>query len=395
VAIGSTKVLFLDHTSQLGGAERSMLDLLARLDRARVVPILATSPGGPLIARAEALGIEVVLLDLAPEVLLMSREEWGRNRWAFAWRARSYVKEVARLAALMRERDIRFIHTNTLKAHVLGSMAAFWARRPIVWHMRDIPSTRGDARALLKTLARLVNPGVLAISQAVADDMPPRLRARTRVVYNGLDLAAFDRAVAVPAELPLPAGDGPVIGTVSYLIPWKGQEVFLQAAARLAPTHPDWRFVVIGDPIFQFRGERERLEQLAETLGIADRVRFAGHREDVPAVMAALDLFVLPSLYEPFGRVLIEAMGARRPIVASRAGGVPEIVVDGETGQLVPPGDPAALADAIAAMVKDPARAERLAQAGRERVERCFSLEATVAGVFAAYEAFGLLPPRP
>jgi glycosyltransferase involved in cell wall biosynthesis len=221
------------------------------------------------------------------------------------------------------------------------------------------------------------------------------MRARTRVVYNGLDLAAFDREAARPAELPLPGGDGPVIGTVSHLIPWKGQEIFLRAAAQLLQAHPGWRFVVVGDPIFQFRTERERLERLAGELGISDRVTFAGHREDIPAVMSALDLFVLPSLYEPFGRVLIEAMGARKPVVASRAGGVPEIVLDGETGVLVPPGEPEALADAIADLVVDRERAERLAAAGRARVEKHFSLEATVQGVLEAYEDFGLLPPAP
>jgi glycosyltransferase involved in cell wall biosynthesis len=395
VAIGSTKVLFLDHTSQLGGAERSMLDLLAHLDRSRVVPILATSPGGPLVERAQALGLQVELLDVAPEVLTLSREEWSRNRWAFAWRARGFMKEVARLARLMREQDVAVVHTNTLKAHVLGSLVALWARKPIVWHMRDLPSTRGDARALLGVLFKLVKPGILAISRAVADDLPPPMRARTRVVYNGIDMAAFDRAAAQPAELPLPPGDGPVIGTVSHLIPWKGQEIFLRAAAQLLGSHPGWRFVIVGDAIFQFRNERDRLEALADQLGIRDRVAFAGHREDIPAVMRALDLFVLPSLYEPFGRVLIEAMGARCPIVASRAGGVPEIVLDGETGVLVPPGEPEALADAIADMVIDRARAVQLGAAGRARVEKHFSLEATVEGVLEAYEVFGLIPPVP
>ncbi|MNS26441.1 D-inositol 3-phosphate glycosyltransferase [compost metagenome] len=372
-----------------------MLDLLARLDRDRIEPILATSPGGPLVDRARALGIQVLSLDLTSDVLHLSREEWGRNPWAFAWRARTYVREVDRIARFMREHGVAFLHTNTLKAHVLGSLAAMWARRPIVWHMRDLPSSRGDARALLGTLFKLVNPGIVAISRAVANDLPPAMRARTRVVYNGVDLEAFDQTAIPATDLPLPAGDGPVIGTVSYLIPWKGQEVFLRAAAALAPAHPGWRFLLVGDPIFQFRAERERLQGLAAELGIADRVAFAGHREDVPAVMSAMDVFVLPSLYEPFGRVLIEAMAAWRPIVASRAGGVPEIVLDGDTGVLVPPGEPEALADAIAAVVIDRDRAAALGAAARRRVEKHFSLESTVAGVLEAYEAFGLVAPGP
>jgi glycosyltransferase involved in cell wall biosynthesis len=388
-------VLFLDHTSQLGGAERSMLDLLARLDRSRIAPWLATSPGGPLVERAEALGIPVTLMALDPGVLTLSREEWGASRWRFVWRARTFLGEVLRLAALVRREGIAAIHTNTLKAHVLGSLVGLFARVPVVWHMRDLPSSRGDSRKLLALFFALVKPGILAISEAVKADLPAAMRTRTRVVYNGIDLAAFDARAEAPAEgLAVPGGDGPLVGTVSYLIPWKGQEVFLLAARALLDRHPTWRFVVVGDTIFQFREERARLEAVAARLGLGDRLTFAGHREDIPGVMRAFDLFVLPSLYEPFGRVLIEAMGASKAVVASRAGGVPEIVKDGETGLLVEPGDPPALARAIEAVLDDPALRERLAAAGRARVEACFSLEATVRGVEEAYEAFGLLAPR-
>lgn len=386
-------VLFLDHTSHMGGAERSMLDLLSRLDRDRLAPRVVMSAGGPLVERVQALGMPVELMDLDAQAVQLSREAWQHNPLSFFWRARGYLGEVLRLIRVVKAHDIRFIHTNTLKAHVIGSLVAFGARRPIVWHMRDLPSSRGDARNLLAGLFRLVNPGILAISQAVADDLPPAMRARTRVVYNGVDLARFAALSApAPVDLPLPAGDGPLIGTVSHLIPWKGQEVFIKAAALMLKAHPDWRFLLVGDDIFQFQGERARLTALTEELGIADRVVLTGNREDVPAILARLDLFVLPSLYEPFGRVLIEAMAARLPIVASRAGGVPEIVVEGETGLLTVPGSAESIAEAVEAVLLDPELRRRMAAAGRERVERCFSLEATVRGVMEAYEAFGLLP---
>lgn len=369
-----------------------MLDLFARLDRAAVTPRLVTSAGGPLVERAEALGVPVTTFELEAHALELSREAWAQRPLSVLWHARGYMHEVLRLAALVRREHIDWIHTNTLKAHVIGSLVARLAGVPIVWHMRDLPSTRGDARNLLKGLARLVSPHVIAISQAVAEDLPAAMRAQTRVVYNGIDLDAFRARTAESAGPVGPDGAGPLLGAVSHLIPWKGHEVFLRAIAELAPRHPDWRFAIVGDPIFQFRDERHRLEALAAELGIAERVAFAGHREDVPAVLSQLSLFVLPSLYEPFGRVLIEAMAAGLPIVASRAGGVPEIVVDGETGLLVTPGDAEALAVAIETVMGDAALAARLAKSGLERVENCFSLDATVRGVLAAYEAFGLLP---
>lgn len=387
-----TTILFLDHTSQLGGAERSMLDLLSRLDRSRVEPIVATTPGGPLVERLRALGIEVFSMGLSESAQTLSREQWEGDRWRFLWMARAYFAQALDLCRFVRRRRIAALHTNTLKAHVLGTLVAFLTRRKILWHMRDLPSSRGDSRSLFAKLHGLVRPGVLAISRAVADDLPPPLARSARVVYNGIDLEAFDAKLAQKAEpLPLPAGDGPLIGTVSYLIPWKGQEVFLRAAAKLLAEHPDWRFLVVGEPIFQFKDERRRLEALAGELGLGESLVFAGHREDIPSVMAALDLFVLPSLYEPFGRVLLEAMAARRAIVASDAGGVPEIVLDQQTGLLVPPGDAEALAGAIARVVSDPSLSARLGQAARARAEALFSLDATVRGVMEAYEAMGLL----
>lgn len=388
------RILYLDHTGELGGAERVLLDLFPRLDRARVEPLLACSPHGELLERARALGVEATPLSLDEEARTLSRESWGLNPVRFAWQARGYLDEAMRLASFMREQRVQALHANTLKAHVLGSLAAMAARKPIVWHMHDLPSTRGDTRNLLDRLARMAKPHIVCVSQAVADDLTPAMRARARVVHNGIDLPAFDARRGAPEPpLPLPSGDGPVIGAMSYLIPWKGHEFFLLAAKRLLDADPRLRFAIVGDPIFQWRDERDRLEGIAKELGIFDRVAFCGHREDVPAVLGAFDLFVVPSLFEPFGRVLIEAMAAGLPVVATRAGGVPEIVVDGETGLLVPARDDEALAGAIRTLLDDPARAARFGAAGRERAARSFSLQANVDGLMGAYEAFGLLPP--
>ncbi len=388
------RILYLDHTGELGGAERVLLDVLPRLDRRRIAPLLAASPDGELLGRAQALGVEVVPLRLDERARTLSREAWGLDPLGFVWRARGFLNEARRLAGVIRERRVQAVHTNTLKAHVLGSLAARMAGRPVIWHMHDLPSTRGDTRNLLDHMARLARPDIIAVSEAVAADLSPAMRARTRVVHNGIDLAAFDRAAGTPdPPLPLPAGQGPVVGAISYLIPWKGHEVFLLAAKRMLAVRPDLRFAIVGETIFQWRDERDRLERIAQDLGIADRVAFTGHREDVPAVLGAFEVFVMPSLFEPFGRVLLEAMAASRPIVAANAGGVPEIVVDGETGLLVPPGDDAALAATALALLADPVRARALGEAGRRRVAEAFSLDAQVAGLMAAYEAFGVVAP--
>jgi glycosyltransferase involved in cell wall biosynthesis len=183
------------------------------------------------------------------------------------------------------------------------------------------------------------------------------------------------------------------VGTVGRITRWKGQDDFLRAAALVAETHPDVRFVVVGDcvssPAEQEADEayREELHALADELGIADRVVFAGYRQDIPAAMNAFDVFVLPSHDEPFGIVVLEAMAARRPIVATRAGGVPAIVRHEEETLLVPARDAEAMADAIVRLLDDPELAQRIARAAAERVRADYPLWRPAARVRGIYES--------
>jgi len=176
------------------------------------------------------------------------------------------------------------------------------------------------------------------------------------------------------------------------LTPWKGQDDFLRAAAIVAERHPEARFLVVGDCVSSEAERasdaayRDDLHALADRLGIAHLVRFTGYRDDVPAVMNALDVFVLPSHFEPFGIVVLEAMAAARPIVATAAGGVPDIVDDGREALLVPPQAPEALAEAVARLLDDPALADRLGRAAEERVRDEFPIWRHAARVREHYE---------
>lgn len=385
-------ILFLDHSGELGGAERSMLELIARLDPSRLRPILACPLEGPLADRARGMGLEPWPFEAPEAARHASREAWAASPLSTAWSARSFGLALWHLAQRAKAEGVVAIHTNTLKAHVLGAPLARLAGTELVWHLRDLPSSRGNAGRLLTWAAKLGRPKAIAIAEAVRRDWPLVVREQARVVHNGIDLASFDARAAAEAPPALP--QEPVVASLSHLIPWKGHGDFLGAVAKLAPRFPEVAWAVGGDDIFQFQGERERLRALAEMLGVSEQVAFLGHVEAVPSFMKALHLFVLPSHHEPFGRVLLEAMAAGRPVVATRGGGVPEVVVHGETGLLVPPGRPDALAEAIGELLSDPARAEAMGEAGRRRVAERFSLQATVAGVESAYESFGWLPKR-
>jgi glycosyltransferase involved in cell wall biosynthesis len=172
-----------------------------------------------------------------------------------------------------------------------------------------------------------------------------------------------------------------VAGSVGWLTPVKGHRVLIEAVARLKPGWPRLHVVIVGS------GElRESLTTLAAEHGMADSVRLLGERADVPECLAAMDLFVLPSLNEGMGRALVEAMAAGRPVIATRVGGIPAIVQDRYNGLLVPPGDPVALAFAIEELLRRPDWAKELGAAARESIGERFGIASMIRAVEAVYE---------
>ncbi len=275
----------------------------------------------------------------------------------------------AELALAARRYDV--LYANSQKAFVLGSLAAAISRRPLIWHLHDIIGKAHfgtGQRRLQIGLANRFARCVVAPSRSVADAFVAE-GGRSQlacVVPNGLDIepARLPKAELRP-ELGLPPG--PLIGVFSRLAPWKGQHIVLQALAGLPGVHG----IFAGSALFGEDAYAASLRALASELGIADRAVFLGQRGDVPALMRAVDIVVHPSVDpEPFGRTLVEAMLARTPVIATDAGAASEILGGGEAGMLVPPGDAAALTEAIReTLAGSPALAERIDMAeARARV---------------------------
>jgi glycosyltransferase involved in cell wall biosynthesis len=197
----------------------------------------------------------------------------------------------------------------------------------------------------------------------------------------GSDLCIRDSPRAVRAELGLP-GDAPLVGEVGRLCDVKGQRELIQALAHV----PEARAVLVGADLEQGGAYQRQLEQTAEAVGVRDRVVFAGRRNDVGDVLAELDVFALPSWTEGLPLVVLEAMARRTPVVATKVGGTPEVVVDGETGLLVPPRDPEALAAALRRLLEDADLRRRLGDAGYARVRDRFSAEAMMRRVLELYD---------
>ncbi|HKB26083.1 MAG TPA: glycosyltransferase family 4 protein, partial [Methylomirabilota bacterium] len=355
-------VIVSNHAEIVGGGEESLLGLLGALDRARWTPAVVVPAEGAVAARARALGGAVHVIPLP------SLRRPGP----------ALARSVGALRRLVTATAAALVHANGSRAMAYGGVAARLAHRPVIWHVRI-----GERDPLLDRALGWLADRVIVISHAVARRFPRALARKVRVVPNGADLERFaprPPSARLRAALGIPDGT-PAVVSVGRFVALKGYGHLLDAAAALDAERPGVHWILVGD------GElRADLEARARSLGLAARVHFTGWRDDIPDLMALGDLLVLPSLAEPFGRVLIEAMAMARAVVATSAGGVPEIVVHGETGLLVPPADPRALAAAVRELLDDPARAARLGAAGRRRAQAEFGLARHAAAVGALYD---------
>jgi len=359
-------VIYFTDSAAYGGAEQAMLTLMAGLDRKHWHPVLAhhPEPGLEHLSRlAQGLGVEL----------------WVVPRMG----GRYAVIRMVRFAQALRIRQpaVFHAHLNWPLACRYGLVAAALARIPAVVatvHLfSDVPWRRSVyvQRLLSTRIDRYV---------AVSDDMARRLRATFRlpargvpVVRNGICLARYHRPPNNGLRDVWWGGkEEPIILTAARLDLQKGHSYLLQAAVLV----PKARFVLAGDgPL------RGMLEAQAAALGVADRIVFLGQRDDVPALLASCDLFVLPSLFEGLPLSILEAMAAGKPIIATMIGGTNEAIRHGENGILVPPADPVALAAAIRTLLADPALARRMAVAGEFRARKEFDASVMVERVTGIY----------
>lgn len=368
-SVRPTVVQFIDGT-MFGGAEQCLVSLLASIDREgwRLVLFHHPEPGiARLLEAARELGVEM------RSVPTMDGGQVVNGLPGF-------------VAALLAERPAVFhAHLNRPLACKQALVAAALARVPVVVATAHLvppaPPSRWE-RFQVRVVARCVDTFV-AVSYAVAEQLrhvfgvPP---GKIRVVHNGIIVPPAGRAVDPSFRTALAgAGGRRVVLTAARLDEQKGLRHLLRAAVEV----PEARILLAGDG-----PERPALEAQARVLGIEERVAFLGYRDDVPDLLASCDLFVLPSLFEGLPLSVLDAMAATKPVVASAIGGTNEAVVPRETGLLVPPGDPTALAAAIRTVLHDPGLAARLGEAGRQRVVQHFSAKTMAQHVTDVYLQF-------
>ncbi|MEA2140969.1 MAG: hypothetical protein QOC91_1068 [Solirubrobacteraceae bacterium] len=381
------KVLYVSHTAVVSGAERSLLDLIVALPDT-VAPLLATPPG-PLQELARERGVATTTITGTAGSLrvhaLHTPKALGEMALA-AW-------QVRRRAAHHRA-DV--VHANSIRAGIVLGIARL-RRTPTIVHVRDCLPAGRVSTATLRLIAATATTVVANSAYTARSVRAAAPRAPLHVVHNPVDLARFDPAALDRASARARLGEAGrrrvLLGVVAQLSPWKGQDTAIEALGALHRGGIDAQLLLVGSAKFLDRATRfdnegyvSGLRDLAVREGVQDRVSWLGEREDVPALVRALDVLLLPSWEEPFGRAVLEAMALEVPVLATDVGGPREIMRDGHEGFLLPPLEPDRWAGAVARLAESPELAVRMGRAGRERVQREFTTAHHARAMLDVYE---------
>ncbi|MDQ1910390.1 glycosyltransferase family 4 protein [Paenibacillus sp. GD4] len=378
------KVAFYNHTSTVSGAEISLL-LTAR-NMMKAEPVIF-APEGELLQRARESGVQAVAIP-------SYRARLSKNPFKLLLHMLGMLWAGLQLAVILRKHKVELIHANSLRAGIMAALFVWLHRCPLVWHVRDIPPSGLIGKAINR-LASLTVTAIIGISQPVLNGFDrSRLHGRMFLVHNGVELQELTemerrrnrRQLREEFQTPMKSKVMIIVGQIT---PWKRQSDAVLAAKQLLEQGQDVYLWVVGEA--KFRKENTDyylgLRRLAADLGIEERVRFTGFRQDVTEICCAADLLLLCSDNEPFGRVIIEAMAQSVPVVATDAGGVPEIIDHEYCGLLYEVGDIDGLARCAGQLLQSHELRQRLGGLAKERAKERFTIQSTVAKVESVYQA--------
>lgn len=380
------RVMFLESSvggGVVGGSLTGILELIPHLDRTRWEPALVLAEPKPALQ----------LPNVPVHVLTPRRGSGGVDRGALPVRVLRRVSEVfgivlprvrELLPLLRHERPAMLYLASGLTSNLAGAIAAGRCGVPLICHFKGFRRVGPMDRFCSQWIDTAIT-----MTDEIAEQYRTRgVRARRFLtIHDGIDVARFATGGggAVRRELGIPA-DAPCVGIVGHVQGWKGQLLVAEAVARARRSLPALRCLIVGG-VHRLGAEyAERLKERVAAPDLAGHVVLTGARLDVAACMDAMDVVIHASTREPFGRVLLEAMAAGRPVIAPREGGPLEIVVDGETGVLVPPRDPDALATTMVALLNDPARRAAMARAARTRAAAVFDIRGHAQAIEAVFD---------
>ena len=362
------EILYIIGRLAVGGTERQLLELVTRLDTERYNPkVCCLSEGGKLV------------------------ENLKKNIKSYVIKRKSSfdISRLYRLYKLIKMEQPHIVHTFLFNANTYGRLAAKLAGVPIIISSeRDLGFNLSQFDRIINRLLSKWSNKIVANSKSVADRVVKEDKInddKVTYIYNGIDVQSFVTHVdssQKKEQLGIPPENKVVTVVANMYYPIKGHSYFIHAASKIIRVMPDTTFILVGDGTL-----KESFIRLSKKLNVFKNMLFLGFRPDIPELLAITDIAVLPSLSEGFPNVVLEAMAAGKPVVASAVGGILEIVLNNETGFLIPPADSDALAEKIITLLQDEALCTVMGIAGYQRVAALFSIDQMVRNTECLYEA--------
>lgn len=380
---GAISILYVNHVSGMGGAETSLIDIVDNIDKSKYGVIVACPASGDLAEKLSQRDTEHVIIKGG----VLKRTFNPLSLIAFAY---YFVMNTVKLSYIIKSRNVRIIHANSFVSCLFCSISANICGIPLIWHMRDLVKMRLFNKIFITYAGSKANI-VVATTTVMKNNLiylgvePEKIS----VINNGIDLKKYNTAPTNGGIIRKEFGIllyTPLVGIVGQLTAWKGHRDFIIAASIVAERYPSAKFLIVGKTIIGDSHYGQELAALVTKLGLDGHIIFTGFRTDMSNIMAALDILVSASWEEPFGRTIIESMAAGKPVIATNAGGVPDIIENGVNGILVSPRNPQGLADGVLKVLNDPELGRKLGDAGRKTVKQKFSLERQMREIEKLYE---------
>lgn len=374
------KIICFHYSNALGGAERSLLDLLGGLSKEKYEIVLITFGSGRLSLAAKSLGVRVISLPEASYLATFRRGLLFFRGWMAMFYLPALIKQVLRIRAVLCQEQAAVIYTHNPKSHILGALASLFLPVRALFHIRDIFPRCSFASLTLSLASAMKNSRNVCISRVVMDALPGFMQKRSQIIYNGfLPPTIQKKREQVRIELGIGYNEKLIVSS-GRIVPWKGFDLLINALAPIL-RGGGCKLVVLGEPMYWGNGFFNSLKRLVKDLGVENEVVWTGFVDNPQDIYAASDLFILASRKEPFGRVLVEVMQCGVPVIAFDEAGPREIVDSDKTGYLVEPGSESSLREAALLLLTDGQKAKFLGKAAQEAVARRFPLSNTLSAL--------------
>lgn len=368
--MSNKNILVIHSAADLYGASKNLVRSLLSFQKINFNPIVILPYHGPLVKEIEKIGCEVIILDHG----VIRRQNLSVKGIFELFRQLKY--SFTFLNRLIKERQIELLYTNS-NANVVGGLLHFWTRKKHIWHIHEIIQQPKWFKVALELYNRFFGNILICVSQAVIENHTLTPDRKLKLVYNGIDYHSFkDGQYDLKAEIGIPK-ETILIGMIARVSFWKGQKYFLNIASQLIENNKNIHFIMVGDAFPGYEYLYDEVTEEINSLNLQNHVTDLGYRTDVANILSGLDIFVLPSILpDPLPTTVLEAMASGKPVIATNHGGAREMVINGETGYLIPHDNANQAAKIMQELIEKKEKRLAMGIAGKKRIQEHFSIEA-------------------